>query len=365
MKTGFKRIKRTFTLLFLFCLTLLCAIGLGLFLTQDAPLYLAVAGPMSGEQQLNGEQMVQGVSLYLDEVNRKGGVNGHKLKLMVFDDQNDPDIAQQQAQAIVNDDRVVAVLGHFFSSTSVAAGSIYQEAGIAAISGSATAETVTENNDWYFRTVFSNKSQASFLANYAYRILNHPAASIIYSQDEYGDSLATAFANTFSALGGQIKQQWGLPTDAAAAESAQEQIIQDLLTLKADNDDPGLIVLALHDVEAVELITQMRRDSLDYPLLGGDALGRERMGDLFNQFPEEQTNPGYFSDGLYAVSPVIFEVASEKARQFRDHFIERYKQEPSWVAATYYDAALLAVHTLEIADIQAKTPPIQAAREGF
>lgn len=43
-------------------------------------------GPISGERQLNGEQMVQVVSMYLDEVNRQGGFNGHKIKLLVFDD---------------------------------------------------------------------------------------------------------------------------------------------------------------------------------------------------------------------------------------------------------------------------------------
>ena len=301
MKSGFKPIKRTVALPLLFCLALIFTIGLGVILDRTTPIYLAVVGPISGDQQPNGEQMVQGVSMYLDEVNRAGGVNGQQIKLLVFDDQNDPDIAQQQAQAIARDDRVVAVLGHLFSSTSLAAGSIYQEAGVTAISGSATAETVTENNDWYFRTVFSNKSQASFLANYAHRILNYPAASIIYSQDEYGVSLADAFANTFGALGGQVKQQWPFPTAAEAAEAAQQQIIQDLLTNKANNDDPGVIFLATHDVEAVKLITQLRRDGLDYPLLGGDALGRGTVGDLFNQFPEEQAKPGHFSDGLYAV----------------------------------------------------------------
>lgn len=56
-------------------------------------IYLAVTGPTSAEN-ISGMEMVQGVQLYLDRVNTEGGINGKKLKLLVFDDRNDTDVAQ-------------------------------------------------------------------------------------------------------------------------------------------------------------------------------------------------------------------------------------------------------------------------------
>ena len=54
--------------------------------------------------------MVQGVQLDLDHVNAEGGVNGQKVKLLVFDDRNDPKVAQQKATEIVKSTPALAVL---------------------------------------------------------------------------------------------------------------------------------------------------------------------------------------------------------------------------------------------------------------
>jgi branched-chain amino acid transport system substrate-binding protein len=134
------------------------------FSTDDA-LYIAVVGPMTGDDERDGADMVKGIRLYLDQVNEAGGIDGKRVELLEFDDQNDKGLARKKALEIVEQDKVLLVLGHYFSSTSLAGGELYKEAGIPAISGSATAGSVTEGNDWYFRVTFSNHSQAVFSAN--------------------------------------------------------------------------------------------------------------------------------------------------------------------------------------------------------
>ena len=57
--------------------------------------------------------------------------------------------------------KALLVLGHSFSSTSIAAGKIYDDSKIPAISGSATALEVTQDKDWYFRVIFNNGLQAA------------------------------------------------------------------------------------------------------------------------------------------------------------------------------------------------------------
>ncbi len=326
---------------------------------DDDALYIAVVGPMSGKAKPSGQFVSQGINLYIDQVNQAGGINGKEVKLLVFDDQSNKDVTQEKALEIVEQNKALVVLGHYFSSTSLIGGEIYREAGIPAISGSATAENVTEGNDWYFRVIFTNQSQAAFSANYVDRVLNQKTASIIYDQDSYGVTLAEAFENTFRGLGGEIKYVWSLDSEAEDLDERLDQIVSDLL--KAKTDDPGMIFMAIHAPEAVELITSMRRRGLQYPIIGGDAISGSNFSIRFNEYPEEQAIPGYFSDGIYATSPIIFDVASGKAQQFRNEFVERYGREPSWDAATYYDAASVAVEAIRM--VEAQGNPENLAKE--
>ena len=331
-----------------FLLSLFLFIGVGQFLQNRDAVYLAVAGP-TGEDNVSGREMVQGVQLYLDRINAAGGVNGKRVELLVFDDRNDPEVAQRKAREIVKSTPTLAVLGHLYSSTSIEAGKVYQQLGMPAISGSATADLVAKDNDWYFRVVFNNSLQASFIANYAQKILEQQRASIIYSDDSYGETLRDAFANTFTGLGGVIKNQWAIDANAADFDRQQRQIITDL---SQSQDDPGIIFCATHNDDAIDLIVQMRRKELNYPLIGADSLGSVAFAQKFVEYAEEQAFPGHFTDGIYAVSPIIFDVANQEAQQFRNEYIKQYEQQPGWTAATYYDAAAIAIEAIKRVNVE-------------
>ena len=354
------KLNQIFVLAIAFFLSLFLFISAGIFLQSDDAIYLAIAGPTS-EDNISGKEMVQGVRLYLDDVNAHGGVNGKEVKLLVFDDGNNPEVAEKVATEIVETTPALAVLGHLYSSTSLQGGKVYQQWGMPAISGSATADEVTEDNDWYFRVIFSNRLQAGFLANYVYKILETQRASIIYSDDNYGESLKESFANTFSDLGGNIQYQWSLDANAADFERQQQQIITDLE--QSDNDDPGIIFCATHNDDVVDLIVKVKRKETDYSFIGADSLGNRAFAFKFQDYAEEKAVPGYFSDRIYAVSPMIFDIADEKAQHFRNQYINQYETEPGWTAANYYDAASVAVEAIKRANITDKKLSLKQKRQ--
>ena len=343
-----------------FFLSLVLFVSVGIFSQGEDAIYLAMAGPTS-EDNISGKEMVQGVRLYLDSVNADGGINGKKVKLLVFDDRNDPEVAAQVAREIVETTPALAVLGHLYSSTSLEGGKIYQQWGMPAISGSATADEVTKDNDWYFRVIFSNRLQAGFLANYVYKILETQRASIIYSDDNYGESLKESFSDTFTSLGGNIQYQWSLDANAADFERQQQQIVNDLL--QSDNDDPGIIFCATHNDDVVDLIVKIKREKTDYSFIGADSLGNRAFALKFQDYAEEKAVSGYFSDRIYAVSPIIFDIADEKAQHFRNQYSDRYETAPGWTAATYYDAASVAVEAIKRANVTHKKLSLNQKRQ--
>ena len=68
---------------------------------------------MSGSGGQNGQDMLEGVQLYLDKVNAAGSGFRYKVKLKAFDDRNEPERARRIAQTITEDP------GHFRSTGSL------------------------------------------------------------------------------------------------------------------------------------------------------------------------------------------------------------------------------------------------------
>jgi len=321
--------------------------ALGIFHLKK-PIYIAVVSTLSGDEQAQGESLVKGAKLYIEQVNHQGGVNGRPIELLSFDDQGNPEIARQKAKEIVADNKALVVLGHYSSNLCLAGGEIYKEAHIPAITPSCTDDAVTKNNDWYFSVVPNNKYEGTFLANYAKRIMKHEVVNIIYDdKDNYSLSLATSFENAFRGLRGTIKHKWIVN---ANTNNFRQQI--DIINKKFLQTEPGLIFLALRTDEAEKLVVSMRRNGMKYPILGGNALGKETFAKNFKKYPEEMAQSGYFSDGIYASSPLIFDVADEYAQQQRDLYIQTYSKKPTWTAAAAGEAIFVAITAIKEMNIQ-------------
>lgn len=79
-----------------------------------AAIVIAVEAPLTGPQASNGQDMLRGVQLAVEEANRAGGVLGMPIMLVPADDQADPSRALAVA-AQVKQDGAVAVIGPYNS----------------------------------------------------------------------------------------------------------------------------------------------------------------------------------------------------------------------------------------------------------
>lgn len=342
------RIKKAIVWLATALLTLMVIVFIATFnkLNQEK-ITIAIAAPLSNVEEVTqkvGRSLVQGVQLYIDQANRNGGIQGKLLKLDIYDDQGKVNVAEKIAKDIVQS-KAVAVIGHYSSSISKAAGKIYQDAGIPAISGSATADEVTEGSNWYFRTIFADSFQGRFIANYLKKVMGYSKISIIHGYDSYGLGLGGTVDATFRELGGEIITKWELPENQSQA--TDRMIIQELQELKKLGKVPQAIVLATGRDQVITLIPELKNSNLEIPLFGGDDIGDVIIAQNFAKLPEEQKIPGFFTNGLYATVPIIYDVADDLTQKFRTTFEQIYGNAPGWSAASYYDAASAIVEGIE------------------
>src|SRR6201994_33259 len=121
-----------------------------------AEIKIASVGPMTGQYAAFGEQLKKGAEMAVADINAAGGVNGQKLEMQVGDDACDP----KQATAVANKvaaDKVVFVVGHYCSGSSIPASKIYRESKILQITPASTNirltdEALAEGNTTVFRT---------------------------------------------------------------------------------------------------------------------------------------------------------------------------------------------------------------------
>ncbi|KAK5989315.1 Leu/Ile/Val-bindinghomolog 1-like protein [Cladobotryum mycophilum] len=226
---------------------------------------IGVAGPMTGTIAAFGEQYMKGAQAAADKINAAGGVNGENINLVRGDDGGEPRQAVAVANRLVDQDKVVGVVGHFSSSCTLPATEVYDEAGIIAITPGSTNPAVTERGlSAVFRLCGRDDHQALVAADFIADVLKAKKVAILHDKDTYGNGLADA-------------------TKASLAKHDIKPVLEEGLT-KGEKDfsaivtkiraaDPDVIFFGGLHPEAGPLVRQLREQGLkDVKFVTGDGI---------------------------------------------------------------------------------------------
>ncbi len=302
---------------------------------DGSPLYIAFASGLSAANADTAIEMQNSIQLEIDQLNADGGIDGHPVELLAFDDENDAEKARAVAEKIAADDRILAVIGHRTSSASLAAAPIYSENGIPAVTSTANVNAVTASNPFYFRTIFNNQRQGTLIAAGIPDLLGLDEMILVAGEDVYGQSLGNSVSSAFE---GTVRGSFTIPDEAGIPA-----VVAEIAAL--DSDAP--IVLAMQATLGRPLIVALRDAGLGNRLIGGDSFGSDTYLRSFSQFPDEQSDPGHYTDGLIAVAPLFMDSLSADALRWSQQFQDAYQSAPSWYGATTADAALAVLHAIE------------------
>ncbi len=132
---------------------------------REQTVTVAVSVPIGGNLNVSKE-MLRGIAQAQEEINQIGGINGNLLQVKIVNDDNDPQIAQEIAKELVEDQSVMAVIGHNASKVSLAAAPVYQAGGLVMITPTSSANNLPEVGNYIFRSTPSTRNLAEVLAEY-------------------------------------------------------------------------------------------------------------------------------------------------------------------------------------------------------
>ncbi|MEO8892435.1 MAG: ABC transporter substrate-binding protein, partial [Coleofasciculaceae cyanobacterium] len=187
---------------------------------------IAAAVPLSSDLN-SAQEILRGVAQAQDDINQKGGVKGIPLKVVIADDNNQPAVAEQVANALVKNPDILGVVGHFASDVTLAAGKVYQSGQLVAISPISTSVQLSGFGNYIFRTVPSDRFAGNALARYQLNQLKKKKAAVFFnSGSNYSKSLKGEFTTALFGDGGQVVGEYDLGSSSFGAGDSVEQAIK-------------------------------------------------------------------------------------------------------------------------------------------
>ena len=258
-----------------FLMSFACALALigsaGVALGKDT-IKIGLAGPFSGFAASFGEQLKQGGKLAVKHINAKGGINGHKVELIVGDDACEPKQAVAVANKLTVKDKVAAVIGHFCSSSTMPASTIYAENGVLMITPASTNPKITTRGlKTVFRTCGRDDQQGAVAAKFIATRLKAKRVAIVHDKDTYGQGFADEVRlnlKKMRAKGLKEVMYEGL----TRGEKDFSALVTKIKSKKADTVFFG----GVHS-EAGPLVRQMRQQGLKAHFVSGDGIVSDEM----------------------------------------------------------------------------------------
>lgn len=114
---------------------------------------LSTTGPAS----FLGDPADKTLKLYVDRINAAGGVLGKKLQLVTYDDGGDANKAKTFAQRIVEEDKIVAMVGGSTTGTTMAMIPVFEDAEVPFVSLGGAIEIIEPVRKFVFKTPHTDK----------------------------------------------------------------------------------------------------------------------------------------------------------------------------------------------------------------
>lgn len=290
---------------------------------------LGVAGAHSGDLASYGLPTVKAAELVVGNINKKGGINGKKVELLIEDDGCKPELATNTATRLLSQG-VDIVLGHICSGATKAALPIYKNANIVLMSPSATNPSLTQSGEYpnFFRTIASDDAQAATEVEFSINTLGAKKIAIIHDKGDYGKGLAE-FAKKFVELSNKAEVViYEGVTPGAVDYSA---IVQ-----KIKRVTPDVVIFGGYHPEASKIVSMMRKKRMKTLFVSDDGVKDATFIKV----------AGKDSEGVYATGPKD-QTDNPIAKAAVAAHKETYNSDPGAFFENAYAAALALLNGVE------------------
>ena len=302
--------------------------------SSGEPILIGTISPNTGNLAAYGTAVTTGAALAVEEINAAGGLLGRQLEIINADDQYDPTECLNAFNSLVSQG-VGLIVGSVTSGCTSAITGAANEEEVCLITPTSTADSITTEDDFVFRSCYADSFQGAIAAAYAKQAGYDKVGMVYCAADTYSKGLYDSFSAACKTYGVEV----------AAVESTASMDVQDYTNQFAAMVNAGVqFVYApfYYDVIGPYLVTQARAAGYTGVIMGADGY---------------DTTPDYVVDGadLTAFNNVYWTNhydpadTSEKSVAFVSAYEAKYGNTPSAFAALAYDCVMMYKAAIEAA----------------
>lgn len=296
---------------------------------NKAPIDIAViCTSLTGSLATNGDYMMDGVNMALEEINGAGGINGATLKATFLDDQVKSSEAINAVKKAVDQMKVPVILGSDSSGLVLASMPFAAEAGVPQIVSGTNIRITDQGVKTIFRMRASDATAAKILGEYVFK-QGHKKIAFMYTNEDYGKGFMQSTEAILKGLGAQT-------VASETCNIGDTDFTAQILNIKKAEPD-ALLVLG-KEVETAKFLRQGKELGLKLPTYGGSPLGLDYVVGLAGADALE---------GVKIVTHFLPADTDPAVAEFVKKYEAKYNVEPSTHSVAYYDAIKMVAEVMK------------------
>ncbi|MDH3851391.1 MAG: ABC transporter substrate-binding protein [Deltaproteobacteria bacterium] len=322
-------------LVFLVACLVICLVFAPSIWSRSKTIKIGLNAPMTGDIPKVGEGSKFAGQMWLEDINKAGGLKvgkkKYKVELVIEDNESKAESAVKAATKMIVEDEVLAIVGPQSSKQAVPAGSVANVYKTPMISPWSTNPDTTKDRPFVFRGCFLDPFQGPVLANFITQEFHFTKAAVLYDvASDYPKGLAEFFKEAWEKLHG--------PGSVVAYESFTTKDTDFSSQLTKINRSGAQVLFTPQYYNEVALIVQQAHElGWNKPIVGSDSWGSAETVKLCGK-----DCYGLFFSTHYAAAG-----ATGATKAFIDRYNKTYGYVPDDVGALTWDSLRLVQQAIE------------------
>lgn len=301
-------------------------------LSAATPLKIGLTLGLTGRYAEMSEMQRKGFELWGSEVNRKGGLLGREIKLIIYDDKSDPTVAKGLYEAMIHNKGVDLIFAPYSSEITEAVAPIVERHGYPMIVSGASADRIWQRG---YRYIFGLYTTASRYTEGFLELLvinNIDDLAILYADDAFSVAVAEGTKKGAERLDLKVRYFKGF----RKGEKRFDPFLAEARSSKAK-----VLIICGHLDESVEIKRSLRS-------IGWRPIYFATVGPATDRFYDILGVDAELTFSATQWEPSVFLMHS---RDFYESFLRTYGIKPNYHAATAYAAGQLLEQAIQKAAI--------------
>jgi branched-chain amino acid transport system substrate-binding protein len=278
------------------------------------------------------------VDMLEKEINDAGGIKGHKIQIVFYDDAGDETNARNKASKLISEDKVSVIIGPTLSGTSLAIVTLVQDAKIPLISCAASVKIVepVADHKWVFTTPQSDVLVGQRIVDYL-KVMKITKVAIITAKTPFGASGKEQLEKLLPAAGIEIiaKEEFG--------EKDPDTLVQ-LTKIKGAN--PQAVICWSISPGGALVTRNMKSDlKMDIPLIMSHGVANME----YVKLSGDSANGVVFPSGKMLIASELAKNDPQKKLlvKYTTDYKAKYNTEPSTFGGHAWDALMIVVEAMK------------------